>query len=66
MSSLSALFMILAALAVAGVVASFIWGTVAMTRGREEDRKTSNRMMQLRVWSQGLVLLFLALAYITR
>lgn len=50
-------------LAVAG---SFFWGMVAMTGGEEKDRRTSNKMMRMRVTFQGLALVFLLLAYIAR
>ncbi len=63
MSPLSVVFVIAAAVAALGVVGSFFWGMVVMTRGREADTKTSNRMMQFRVICQGLVFLFLFLAY---
>lgn len=66
MSPLSVVFMIAAAVAALGVVGSFLWGVVVMTRGRKTDTKTSNRMMQLRVICQGLALLFLFLAYAAR
>ncbi|HRJ67515.1 MAG TPA: HIG1 domain-containing protein [Alphaproteobacteria bacterium] len=36
---------------------------VVMTRGREQDHKTSNRMMQFRIACQALAILFLFLAY---
>jgi len=63
MSSLSIIFIVAAGLALLGVVGSLFWGMVVMTRGREQDHKTSNRMMQLRVLCQGLTLFFLFLAY---
>lgn len=63
MSPLAVVFIIAAAMAALGVVGSFFWGMVVMTRGRETDTKTSNRMMQFRVFCQGLVFLFLFLAY---
>lgn len=63
MSPLSVFFVIAAGLAALGVVGSFFWGMVVMTRGREGDAKSSNRMMQFRVMCQGMVFLFLFLAY---
>lgn len=49
-----------------GVVASFFLGMVAMTKGQEKDHKTSNKMMRMRVYFQGLALLFLLLAYLAK
>lgn len=63
MSPLSIIFVVLAGTAFLGVVGSLFWGMVVMTRGREQDHKTSNRMMQFRLMCQGLALLFLFLAY---
>ncbi|MFN7113339.1 MAG: twin transmembrane helix small protein [Alphaproteobacteria bacterium] len=63
MSPLSIFFVVLAGLAFMGVVGSLFWGMVVMTRGREQDHKTSNRMMQFRVICQALALLFLFFAY---
>ncbi len=63
MSPVSIVFIVAAAIAALGVVGSFFWGMVVMTRGREADQKASNRMMQFRVICQGLVFLFLFLAY---
>ncbi|HCS23403.1 MAG TPA: twin transmembrane helix small protein [Rhodospirillaceae bacterium] len=63
MSPLSVIFAVLAGMAFLGVVASLFWGMVVMTRGREQDHKTSNRMMQFRIACQALAILFLFLAY---
>lgn len=49
-----------------GVLVSFFWGMVAMTRGQEKDHQTSNKMMRLRVTFQGLALLFLLLSFLAR
>jgi hypothetical protein len=62
----SAVFVVLALLCMLGVVASFFRGMVAMTRGQEKDHKTSNKMMQRRVYFQGFALLFFLLAYLTK
>ena len=48
------------------VVASFFGGMISMTRGGEEDNKTSNKMMRLRVTFQGLALIFLLLSFLAR
>ncbi len=49
-----------------GVLGSFFWGMVAMTKGQEKDAATSNKMMRLRVTFQGLALAFLLLSYLAR
>jgi len=56
-------FVILAGLCMLGVVGSFLWGMVAMTKGGERNHKTSNKMMQMRIIFQALAILFLFLAY---
>jgi predicted small integral membrane protein len=66
MSPLSVFFIAAAGLAFLGVVGSLFWGMVAMTRGREKDHKTSNRMMQFRIACQALTLLFLFFAYVAQ
>lgn len=63
MTPLATLFLILAGFALLGVIVSLVMGVGAMTRGKENDSKTSNKMMQMRVFCQGLVLLFLFLAF---
>jgi hypothetical protein len=59
-------FFIAAMACLLGVVASLFAGMFAMTRGREKDHKTSNRMMQTRVALQALTVLFLLLSYLAR
>lgn len=59
----ASLFFILAMVCMVGVVGVFFIGMVAMTRGRSQDHKTSNKMMYLRVMLQGGAILFLFLAY---
>ncbi len=59
----ASIFFILALVCMVGVVGVFFTGMVAMTRGRTEDHKTSNKMMYLRVMLQGGAILFLFLAY---
>lgn len=59
----SVFFLILATISMVGVVGSFIFGMVAMTRGGEKDHKNSNKLMQFRVGFQALAILFLFLSY---
>lgn len=59
----ASIFFILALVCMVGVVGVFFTGMLAMTRGRNEDHKTSNKMMYLRVMLQGGAILFLFLAY---
>jgi hypothetical protein len=49
-----------------GVVVSLFWGLFAMTQGEQKDRVTSNKMMRMRVFFQGLTLLFLLLSYLAK
>lgn len=64
--TVSLFFFILAIISMLGVLASFFRGMVAMTRGGEKDHKTSNKMMRMRIWMQGLALLFLLLSAAAR
>ncbi len=59
----ASLFFILAMVCMVGVVGVFFTGMVAMTRGRSQDHKTSNKMMYLSVMFLGGSILFLFLAY---
>ena len=52
--------------AMLGVVGSLIGGIFVMTKGAEKDRRTSNKMMQLRVLCQGAAIMLLFLAYLAR
>lgn len=45
-----------------GVFLSLLLGVVAMTKGKEKDHQTSNKMMRMRIVMQGLALLFLLLS----
>lgn len=57
-------FFFLALICMLGVLAVFLIGMVAMTRGSgAKDAKLSNKMMYLRVIFQGGAILFLFLAY---
>ena len=62
MNNFFTLCMIIAALAVLGVL---ILGIVSMARGGELNKKYGNRLMRARVGLQGLALAMLALAYFT-
>ena len=62
----STFFLIAAMICLVGVVFSFVRGIFFMTRGEQKDRASSNKMMQMRVWFQGLTLFFLFLAYLAR
>lgn len=66
MISLSTLFVCAAGLALLGVVVSLVGGVGAMTRGQKKDQAASNKMMQMRVICQGLVLFFLFMAYVAK
>lgn len=57
----------MAALAcIAGVAAALFMGLFAMSQEGDKSRKMSNKMMRLRVTLQGLAIVFLFLAYITK
>jgi len=60
------IFFIAALVSMVGVVGALLFGLLAMARGSEKDHKTSNKMMQLRVLFQGLTIIFLFLAYISK
>ena len=66
MSSLATLFFFAALACILGVVVSLVWGIFAMTQQEQKDRVTSNKMMRMRVFFQGLALLFLALAWLAK
>jgi len=59
-------FFMLAMAALAGTVISLLAGMVALSGGRQKDRAHSNKMMQLRVAMQGLTVVFLLLAYLSK
>lgn len=60
---MSLFFFICAMACLLGVVASLFGGLVAMGRAKS---KASNRLMQARVWLQGLAVAFLLLSYLAR
>ncbi len=62
----TSLFFTLALACIAGVVLVFVMGMLALTRGREKDHTTSNRMMRLRILLQAGAILFLFLAFATK
>ncbi|WP_255448343.1 HIG1 domain-containing protein [Telmatospirillum sp. J64-1] len=57
---------ILLGLALAALVAILFTGIAAFARGGEFHRRHGNRMMNLRVATQGLVLLILVLIILTK
>jgi predicted permease len=59
-------FIAAAFIAMIGVVISLFGGLFMMGRGRPQDHKTSNKMMQLRVICQGIAIVCLFLAYATK
>ena len=60
------LLFIIALLCMAATLGVFLFGIVAMTKGGEADRQTSNKMMRMRVFFQGLAIFFLFLAYLAK
>jgi hypothetical protein len=59
-------FFLVALACIIGVAVSLFWGLFAMTQGEQKDRVTSNKMMRMRVFFQGLAVLFLLLAYLAK
>ena len=59
-------FIIIAFLAMAGVVISLFGGLLAMAKGGKKDHQTSQKMMQWRVICQGIALVCLFLAYLAK
>lgn len=59
-------FLVIALIAMLGVVVSLLSGLFAMAKGTSKDHQTSQRMMQLRVICQGVALAFLFLAYLAK
>jgi uncharacterized membrane protein YhaH (DUF805 family) len=55
-------FYIMMILAMLFVLASLVAGIVSMVKGGEFNKKYGNKMMQARVFFQGLALLFFAIA----
>ena len=59
-------FFIAALVSMAAVVGSLLLGLVAMSKDTKKAHKASNKMMQMRVLFQGLAILFLLLAYLSK
>jgi hypothetical protein len=59
-------FIIIAMLAIVGVVISLFSGLLAMTRGTKKDHQTSQKMMQMRVTCQAIAVISLLLAYLAK
>ena len=64
--TLANIFFFTALACIVGVVVSLFWGLFAMTQSEDKDRVTSNKMMRMRVFFQGLALFFLLLAYLAK
>jgi hypothetical protein len=64
--TVSAFFIVLALLCMAGVVVVFIRGMAAMSRGQKADHAKSNNMMKWRIMLQGGAIFFLFLAYLSK
>lgn len=62
MSNIFIIMMMVALLATLGALGM---GLFSMVKGGEYNKKNGNKIMQLRVWLQGLALLFFALAWMT-
>ncbi len=60
------IFLVLALICLAGVMATLIFGVFAMAKEGEDARKRSNKFMRLRVVLQGLTVFFLLLAWLAR
>ncbi|MBI3441293.1 MAG: HIG1 domain-containing protein [Proteobacteria bacterium] len=59
-------FFLLALVFMGGVVLSLVLGVTAMSRGTPKSHKVSQKMMRMRVLCQGLAVMFLLLAYLTK
>lgn len=64
--TVSNFFFICTLVSMFAVLVSLFWGMVAMTKGKEKDHATSNKMMRLRVLFQGLAIFFLFISYLTK
>lgn len=58
-------FFLILLLAMLSVLFVLFLGLYSMVKGGEFNKKYGNKLMRLRVYFQGLVLFFLALAYFT-
>jgi hypothetical protein len=59
-------FFVMMLICMVGVLAVLITGIVVMGRGGETNKKYGNKLMQARVYLQGLALLFFVLTIMTR
>ncbi len=59
-------FLVAAMISMAGVVVSLLLGLGAMTKVTQKAHRLSNKLMQMRVFFQGLAIAFLVLAYFTK
>lgn len=62
--NISSVFFILAFICAIGVVGVLGVGLFGMARNSDADKKRGNKMMQARVWLQGLAVLFLVLGFL--
>lgn len=58
-------FIMMMIVAMFATLGSLGLGLFAMVKGGDFNKKHGNRLMQLRVWLQGMALLFFALAFMT-
>ncbi len=63
---MSTFFFFAALVCMVGVLLSLLFGIVAMTKGKEKDHQTSNKMMRLRVLLQGMAIGFLILSTLAK
>jgi len=60
------IFIAIAFIAALGVVATLFGGLAAMSNGSDKARLLSQRLMRLRVLFQGIAIVALFLAYVTK
>ena len=58
------IFLVIALIAMAGVLFSLFSGLLAMAKGTKKAHQTSQKMMRFRVICQGVTVLFLFLSYL--
>lgn len=63
---MSMFFFIAALISMAAVVGILLTGLYAMSKGGDFNEKYGNKLMRARIYVQGLALLMLALAYLTK
>ena len=64
--SMSSFFLILMGIAMLGVVGILFLGLFSMAKGGEFNAKYGNKLMQARVWMQGIAIVCFILAAISR